>query len=110
MSLETTIETIDRKVKNLPDLSNVRIEASHDNPIFTNMDMLIRRYPLFTWSKLAREPEEDETSKEVEEEVLFTPITLTRENLPALLIDRLAASGSSNEVLEASRAILKEVM
>lgn len=110
LSLEETLEMVDRRVVNLPDDSFVRIEANHDNPIFTNMEILIRRYPLFTWSKLAREPEEDEAEALVEEDTsVFVAITLTKDNLAGMLMQRVAYRGVGGEVLDAVADILKEV-
>jgi DNA repair exonuclease SbcCD nuclease subunit len=109
MTLEDTLAEVDRKVLDLPETSFVRIEANHDNPIFSNMELLIRKYPTFTWSKLAREA--DEESKEViEDETVYVPITLTRDNLLDLLLDRILGLGTPIAVVDAAHAILEEVL
>lgn len=109
-SLEETLELIDRRVTGLPDDSAVRVLSNSDNPIFVNMEMLIRRYPLYTWSK---KPvvEENEILEHFEDDgVVFTPITLTPMNLGDLLIERIAASEPTSEVIESAKDILQEVL
>lgn len=109
MTLEDTLLEIDDHVVDLPDGSLVRVEGNHDNPIFTNMEVLIRRYPLFSWSKLTRQ-DEAEDSPVIEDATVFVPITITRDNLPALLLERVAGSGVSEPVFNAAEALLKEVL
>lgn len=110
LSLEETIETIDRQVQALPEGSQVRVEANYDHPIFANMEMLIRRHPLFTWTKLPREDEEQETAAIIEDETIFIPITLTRDNIGGLLMERAANSGATSEILTAAELMLREVL
>lgn len=109
MDLEDTLNEIDDHVRDLPEGSFVRVEGNHDNPIFTNMDVLIRRYPLFTWNKLTRQDDEVD-SPIIEDETVFIPITITRENLPALLLERVAGTGVSEPVFNAAEALLLEVL
>ena len=77
MSLEETLLEFDRRITDLPEGSYVRIEASSDNPVFSNMDVVVRKYPFYVWSKLAREQEEDEHQEVYQDEILYTPITIT---------------------------------
>ncbi len=109
MTLEETLDEISRVVMTLPETAMVRIEADVTNPIFTNMEMLVRRHPLITWNKLPRESEKEENVvvDEIEE---FVAITLTKENLPGLLLERLAQNGASNAVLTCGATMLKEVL
>lgn len=109
MGLEDTFNEIDDQVGNLPDGSMIRIEAEHDHPIFTNMDALFRRHPMFSWSKLPRK-EEAEEKLMVEDDTIFVPITITRENLPALLLERVAGKGVTEEVFHAAELNLMEVL
>ena len=108
-NLEDTIDEIDDQVVGLPDESFVRVSANYDNPIFTNMEMLIRRYPLFTWSKLVKEANSNDAVI-VEDETLYSAITLTQDNIGDLLMERMAHTGVSGNVLETARNILKEIL
>lgn len=109
LSLEDTLNEVDDQVGDLPDGSQVRVEANHDHPIFTNMEVLIRRYPLFAWSKLPREDVTEEVAL-VEDATVFVPITINRDNLPALLLKRVADADVSQAVFDAAEALLKEVL
>jgi predicted MPP superfamily phosphohydrolase len=110
LSLEDTITKVDRTVQHLPDGSFTRVRAESDNPILTNMEMLIRRYPLFTWSKDVKSvdiPSEEES--DASEMVVYVPITLTKDNIGDLLMERLSSQGFPTEVLDAAVEILQEV-
>lgn len=109
MTLEETIAEIDLCVSGLPEGSLVRVEANYDNPILSNIEVLIRRYPLFTWSKLVRELEELDVEA-IEDTTVFVPITITKDNISDLLMERVAGSGANVDVLEAAALILKEIL
>lgn len=106
---EQSLEKIDHEVGLMAEGTFVRVAAQQGHPIFDNMELLIRHYPFFTWSKLVRE-EDSEEAELVEEETLYIPITLTRDNLPGLLMERLATGGASANVMAAARILLEEVI
>lgn len=108
LDLEATIAYVDECVAGLPNGSHVRVSAAADNPIFTNMEMLIRRYPLYIWAKHPVAAKEDAKAI-VEDEQVYVPITLTRDNLPGLLMERIANSGLPAPVVQAAEQLLKEV-
>lgn len=98
LDVEQTLERLRERVGDLPNGSFVRIDADSDNPVFTNMDILIRNFPTFTFSKLPRETEEDQKIvREAEEEVLFIPITITRDNIVGLMTERLYSAVTCDE-------------
>ncbi len=110
LTLEETLQKLDRQVAHLPDGSYVRVEANDDNPVFSNMEVLIRRYPTYVWGKLVRtKDEKDDPEQQVEEETLYVPITLTKDNIGNLLMERLSTQGLAVEVLDAAVEILKDV-
>jgi DNA repair exonuclease SbcCD nuclease subunit len=109
MDLEATLAKINQQVITLPELSYVRVEGNYSNPIFSNMEMLIRLYPTLIWSKSVIE-EKDEKEKNEEAEEIFVPITITKENIVGLLLDRLVSSGVEGVVLNTSKTIIEEVM
>lgn len=80
-----------------------------DHPLTSNMDVLVKMFPLFNWSKLIRE-EEREVFEELEVvEETFTAITLTSENIPNLLLNRLSTK-ISPELIGLGESILKECL
>lgn len=109
-SLEETLERVDYRLKDLPPNSFVRVRGDYMNPIFTNMDTLIRKYPLITWSSDAEAPKEKDVEELGEEDALFQPISITADNITRLLMERISASGASSEILQCSEAILSEVL
>jgi len=109
LTLEETISKIDDAVSKLPVGSNIRISGSADNAIFSNMNMLIRRYPLLIWSKLVKDVGEEESVTSTEPNYDYVPITITRDNIKELLIDRVLASSPSSDVLKNVHEILDEI-
>jgi DNA repair exonuclease SbcCD nuclease subunit len=109
MSLDDSLAVIDDNTMFLPEKSHVRIEANYDHPLFTSMEVLIRRNPLLTWTKLPREQEKDEEVF-VEDNSVFVAITITKENLPALLLERVANSGAAANVLNMAELLLGECL
>jgi hypothetical protein len=95
-------------VAELPSDSFVRLELNKDHPLTSNMDVLVKMFPLFNWSKLIREEEEVFEELEVVEET-FTAITLTSENIPNLLLNRLSTK-ISPELIGLGESILKECL
>ena len=81
-----------------------------DNPILTNMDELIRRFPLVKWEKISRDYEGEEAAEKLEEDdTPYTPIIITPDNLASLLMERVTRNEPTADVWNAAAAILKEV-
>lgn len=91
LELQETLNTIESRMVNIPDGSAVRISCSPDNPILTSMDHLVIRYPFISWSKIIRS--EELISEQIKDESLdddtFVPITITRDNISKMVMDRL---------------------
>lgn len=110
LDLEQTLQAVAKVAQGLPEGSHVRLECQPDNPILTNMELLIRTWPLLNWSKLVPSEERREEVTESEEEFVYMPITLTRENLGGMLMARIAQRGVPEAVLDAAQDILKELL
>jgi hypothetical protein len=111
MTLEDTLAEIAKQVEGLPEDSFVRVQANWDNPLFANMDVLIRKWPWFTWDKKPIDDGEVETTETVEDdEVAYIPITITRDNVTAMLTDRLINAGATSDVLAMAQEIMPEVL
>lgn len=109
MDLDDTLKQIDEQVKLLPELSFVRVEADEDNPIFSNMEVLMRKWPMQTWSKIVRKEEKEQKEEIEDEELLYTPLTITCDNVDGLLMPRLVKVGLQGEQLLIAESILKEL-
>ena len=110
MDIEDALDHIDHMVAHIPDDSAVRIEAEIDHPIFSNLDVLIAKYPYASWSKLTRSlDDEDDTRIEVEEDI-YTPVTITRENIETLVVERISRTEPTERQLENCKRILRELM
>lgn len=110
LSLEETFDKIEKRVEPFTERSFFRIRAQSDHPIFTNMDSLIRLGPLHSWTKDAERTKVDESVVPLtEEDTRFIPITITRENLVELVLDRIVLNGATGPVMDAAEDILLEL-
>lgn len=100
-------------VDTLPDDSCVRMKASSLHPIFQDMNSLIRMYPTVIWSKLIKDIEEEETvlNNTLEsEEVTYTPITIDKNNVEGLLLERIKKLGYDQDFLIQAQHHLQELI
>lgn len=110
LEMEDLLEKVDKVAFGLPPASRVRIKAEADHPIFTSMENLIRRHPLVDWDKKKIVSEEDQKVFVIDEEDVYRPIALTKENLGELLMARVAAASLPADVLGYAREIMQEVL
>ena len=110
LDLEETIAKIDSVVENLPIGSNIRVSGNASNAIFTNMNMLITRHPLFGWSKLAQDLETETLNSVRDDEPEYIPITITNKNIKELLISRINSRSPNADILKMCNEILDEVI
>ena len=110
LTLEESIIKVDIEVEAIPFGSYVRIVCDSNNPILSNMDVLVRRYPLLIWSKLSRSTEEEIIIDNGVDESVYIPITITNENIKQLLLDMIVNNEISPDVLISAEKILDEVI
>ncbi len=111
LDVEQTIEKVKEIVSILPMTSFVRIEAERKNPIFSTFEVLIRLFPLITWSKLPRDEDEEENVNVVQdEEDVFIPITITKDNIVPLLMARIIKQGTSEIISKRCESLLLDVV
>lgn len=111
LSQDELLSKVTKIVRDLPDHSFVRIEAEKENPIFATFEVLIRHFPMITWSKLARDlyaEEENEFNIINDDEDDFVPIYISRDNIVPLLMDRIQKTSIPDEVLQRSKELLTE--
>jgi hypothetical protein len=91
MDLERSIRHIERKVKTLPKGSYVRLKATRDHPALLAFDSIRSQFLFLNWSKLVVD---DVVETETAPSRLldrYHGLTLTAENLPGLLLERVHA-------------------
>lgn len=111
LSMEHTIQKLDRISGQLRDGSHLRVELEPTHPLVADKEFLIRRYPLLVTSIKVILPEEDEiiATDEQVDELAYTPITLTKDNLPGLLMERIGKrEGVTAELLDAAQRVIQE--
>ena len=108
LSLENSLQLIKAKCEKLPDNSCIRIEGEMKHPVFANMAELIKLYPMFVWSKLAKDKDDNKKEVIVEEEITYIPITITSENIISLLRPRLDHGLKDKHLIDRSIEIMRE--
>lgn len=106
--LESTLRYLDDLTNELPPGSYIRVSGPIGHPIFYSTDELVRRWPLYHWSKDVCGEVVAETVIE-DESVEFTPITITKDNISDLVLNRLEPLQLDPLVLEAAGLLLKEL-
>lgn len=112
--LETTLRLITERINGAPDDSWFRLRGPAENPVFANMNLLIRTYPFINWEtkpivKTGKTEAELFFDKD-SSEYTYQPLQLTRENLPAMLLSRVAQKCNEAAVMQAAERILQEVI
>jgi len=110
LPLEETFAKIRAAVKTIPDDSYVRVRAASNNPIFTNLNVLILEHPLIGWTKDPQQSkDEEEVSELVETDDLYIPPAITPSNLAPTVLERMAAKGASGAVMDKAQSLFEEL-
>lgn len=88
-ALEETLAEITQLAAQLPLYSHIRLDLDRNHPLLASMDTLIRRWPMITWEKISRETGEEEVIAEPDVDDEYIPITITRENIVDMMMNRI---------------------
>lgn len=80
-TVEQALKTIDKSIRKLPHGSYVRIQAISSHPIFQGFETLIKKYPLFTFTKKAMASEDEQPVIKQEISTEYIPVVLNRETI-----------------------------
>lgn len=112
LDVETIIQRAKADTSELPPGSFTRIVAEYQNPIFTNMDVLIRSVPHCSWSKLPKDTDGkdnlDITSQTDDDE--YIPIEIHKGNIKGLMVDRLKELSIDTTVHDRAIQYLDEIL
>jgi hypothetical protein len=110
LSLEQIFERVKKRCTGLPNDSYVRIDAEKDNPILTDMTPLIKMFPTLNWGKkpIGEVTETQEEDLETYEQQ-YTPITITRDNVTGLVMDRIVKRELSPAIVSRAEFYLQEL-
>lgn len=109
MELSDSLDYIRNKVKDYPYNAAIRISAQKSHPIFTNFHEVITMFPTYTWTKHVVEENEDEHAIQqfLEDELDYTPITLHRDNIADLILNRLKGKKDAQTLMHCSELLHK---
>lgn len=104
------LEYINNIVDELPLDSCIRVSGKSDDPIISDMAGLLRMYPYIVWSKLVTDIEVPEEELTTNDETIYTPITISKDNVEGLLMDRLFKTELSQEIIANANKHIKELL
>lgn len=87
--VEKALKVVDREIKNLPHGSYVRIQAVSTHAIFQSFETLIKKYPLFTFSKKAVAEDSEETIVSEQITQNYVPVILNERTIINAIVDEV---------------------
>ena len=91
--IESIIKYIERKTKNLPPDSHVRIKAKRNHPALLGIEYIKTYFPTLNITKSALDEVDDDDYQLISDvmavDTPFVPITITRDNLNELLFEEI---------------------
>lgn len=110
-NLDENLQFIKSKVKDLPSNACVRIKTENNNPILSNMNLLVNLFPTITWTKLVITEDEVQINSEmIQSEFDYDPITINQSNITSLLLERLNAKSIDNDIYKIAEQQLSEII
>lgn len=111
LELNDILKEIDQELVGLPDHSHVRVAVESSSPILQNMDVLIRTFSQFIWSKITTDSKtQEETEYRYDEEAdEYVPILITPDNVVDLLVERMRPEIDDSQV-PTVRRLMQEII
>lgn len=110
MELQSALEFIKDEVGLLPVNSCVRISGQPKHQIFDNMNQLIALYPTIVWTKLVKIETNEITEINDRVDDIHNSITITKDNIVALIMSRVNETTFDSSVLLRSEQLLSAVI
>lgn len=108
---EQAFAKINQSLVDIPPMSQVRLLLEAGHPLTDQSSTLLRMFPEYTWTrpKIIKPDEIADQHADVPVQQ-FTAITITRENIGQLLIERLERRALENKTMEHACLILEEIV
>jgi hypothetical protein len=112
LSVPETGVKINAMTAELPTDSYVRLIVEKGHPLLAQPGVLVRTWPQLSWSKPKVISPDDRKDDETQAAAVpaFQAITLTRDNLPKLLLERIGMSAPDDRIMEQAALILEELL
>ncbi len=107
--VESSLRFIEKQLKGIRPDSFIRIRAGKLHPIMSAMDEVSKKFPEHNWSKITVEEEQELSQTELftqEVEEVYVPITIHRDNIMDLVVQRLEKRNLSSGRIENMKRIL----
>lgn len=108
-SVTDNIIKIGEAIKNVPNGSNLRIEAKKGNPILDNMALIKERWPFYIWTNSIRDKEKVKARPILDHKQHYVPVMLDRDTLQPTLLARLAQRSYAPDLQERCAAQLSQI-
>lgn len=111
MDMDDLVALVNRRVKDLPISSHIRLLVRPDHPLLKARGFTQQQWPEFYWDPIkVVADKEEEVETELAEVPAFNAIAITKDNLKTLLLERYAKSFPTAVMMEHASMILDEVI
>ena len=109
-NIEDLIKKLDKDLKKLPPLSNIRIVVDSDEFISKNIKTIKERYPTLTIKMVKEKEKINNQLKLVDDTIIVDTFSITRENIEELLDQEMLKHNLSTEQNNIYKEELREVI
>ena len=109
LDIDATFQKAIEAAKNADDTAFIRIQADHGNPILRSQDALYLQFPTVVWSTKENKRAKESSFDRLEEKLDYVPVIINRENVSALLHERIQPLGLDAVVMESINRQLAEL-
>lgn len=110
LGLDESLSEIEKQISGLPVGSFVRVKCSKVNPVISDMALLERRWPLYVWSKLVVDEDEEVLAFEtLSEDDKFIPIEITKDNILDLSVAKMLTTTLDTDLVYRAEAKLRQL-
>lgn len=109
MSTDEAVEHVDSVISKYPYGSHIRLRALTDDPIASNIEVLMKRYPGFHWTSDRSDKSKKAKETLTDMRAVFKTTPITRDSIDALFVEELKRMGVDDTLAEACLSRLQEV-
>ena len=99
---------VDEFVKTIPDGSFIRVRADMGQPILNSLKRMEERWPTIRWDMESNDKPE-KARVEIVRDAVYSPITITPDNITRLVQERMAANDVNPELMQRGLELLRQI-
>jgi hypothetical protein len=109
-SQDEVLETVEARVKDVPNGAHLRVAATSDDPAAASLDVLRRKYPMFQWTSKIESNARMGRDTLTDLRATFQTTPITRKSIAPMIEERLKEMSVERDELSHALEALKEVI